>query len=67
MAKLTTENRNALAERVFALPGRRFPIPDKVHARVAKSYAAKGFNAGTLTASQKAKVDRKANAKLGKG
>ena len=67
MAKLTSSSRNALANRVFGLPEqRKYPMPDKVHARVAKSYASKEFHAGKLSASQKARIDRKANAKLGK-
>jgi len=68
MSKLTAQSRNALADRVFALPSqRKYPIPDKNHARVAKSYASKEFNAGKLSASQKSQIDRKANQKLGKG
>jgi hypothetical protein len=32
--KLTTEDRNKLSKKVFALPGKRkYPIPDKAHAR----------------------------------
>jgi hypothetical protein len=31
MAKLTTEKRNALPSNSFALPGRRYPIPDESH------------------------------------
>ena len=67
MAVLKTKSRNALADRVFGLPGqRKYPMPDKVHARVAKSYASKELHAGKLSASQKAQIDRKANRKLGK-
>lgn len=33
MAKLTSEARNALPTSTFALPGRRYPIEDKSHAR----------------------------------
>jgi len=32
MAKLTTKERNSLPSSTFALPGRRYPIPDKNHA-----------------------------------
>lgn len=67
MAELRASSRNALASRAFGLPGqRKYPINDKIHARVAKSYASKEFHAGKLSASQKAQIDRKANAKLGK-
>ena len=31
--KLTTKARNALAAKSFALPGRRYPIEDRSHAR----------------------------------
>lgn len=33
MAKLTTSARKSLPSSVFALPGRRYPIEDKSHAR----------------------------------
>lgn len=33
MSELTIEQRNKLPERDFALPGRRYPIPDIIHAR----------------------------------
>jgi hypothetical protein len=33
MTKLTTESRDALPERSFALSGRRYPIEDIAHAR----------------------------------
>lgn len=35
MAKLTTEERNALPDSDFALPGRRYPLPNEDHARAA--------------------------------
>lgn len=33
MAKLTTEDRNKLPDSDFALPGGRYPIPDRSHAQ----------------------------------
>lgn len=36
-------------------------MPDKNHARVAKSYASKEVGAGNLSPSGKAKIDAKAN------
>lgn len=33
MAKLTSQERNSLDSSEFALPGRRYPIEDKSHAR----------------------------------
>ena len=67
MAKLKAAARNALASRVFGLPeSRKFPVNDKAHARNAKARASQQYNAGRLSSSQKAQIDRKANAKLGK-
>lgn len=50
----------------FALPGGRYPVEDKAHARDAKARASQALNAGHLSAADKAKVDRKADAVLGK-
>lgn len=65
MSKLTAAQRHALPASTFALPGGRFPIPDRSHAIDAKARASEGYNKGTLSAAQKATVDRKADAKLG--
>jgi hypothetical protein len=65
MAKLTTADRNAMPWGQFALPGGRYPIPDASHAANAKARASQQYNAGNLSAAQKAVVDRKADAKLG--
>ena len=66
MAKLTTDARNKLPKSDFALPGGRYPIEDKAHARDAKARAAQSRNAGRLSAAEKAKVDKKADAVLAK-
>ncbi len=66
MAKLTTKARNKLPASKFALPGDRYPIEDKAHARDAKARASQQVKKGNLTASEKATVDRKADAVLGK-
>lgn len=66
MAKLKKSTRNALADSTFALPGRRFPIPDANHARAALSGASRALGVGNITAAQAAKVRAKAKAKLGK-
>jgi hypothetical protein len=50
--------------KVFALPGGRFPINDKVHARNALARVAQGLKRGTLTAAEAATVRRKANRML---
>lgn len=39
MSKLTTERRDEIPGKEFALPGRRFPIHDESHARAALSMA----------------------------
>ncbi len=57
MAKLKAAERNKLSASVFGMPKeRKYPMPDKVHARVAKSYASKEVKAGTLSASSAAKI-----------
>ncbi len=66
MATLTTARRKNLPSSDFALPGRRYPVEDKAHARDAKARASQALNAGRLTATEKAKVDRKADAVLQK-
>jgi hypothetical protein len=66
VAKLTTAARKKLPESDFALPGRRYPVEDKAHARDAKARASQAVHSGHLSATEKAKVDRKADAVLGK-
>ena len=65
MAKLTTQSRNALPKSDFALPGGKYPVEDKAHARDAKARASQQANNGKLSTADKAKVDRKADAVLG--
>jgi hypothetical protein len=55
-----------LPKSAFALPGGRYPVEDKAHARDAKARAAQGYKAGHLSATEKAKVDKKADAVLAK-
>jgi hypothetical protein len=61
MAKLTSKARKALPKSDFALPGGRFPIPDKIHAANAKARATQGVEKGTLSPKQAATVRAKAN------
>ena len=49
MSKLTTAERNALPDSAFALPGRRYPIPDATHARDALARASEMLHRGNLT------------------
>lgn len=67
MAKITTTQRKKLPTSTFALPKKRaFPMPDKSHAADAIRMAAYSEKKGNITPMQKAMIDRKANAKLGK-
>jgi hypothetical protein len=67
MADLSTERRDNLPKSDFGLPGeRKYPMPDKNHARNAKARASQQFNKGNLSESQKSKIDALANALLKK-
>jgi len=59
MAKLTYRQRKRLSGKAFALKGRRYPIPDKAHARNALARVAQHG-----TAAEKAQVRRKVHAKF---
>ena len=62
MAKLKAATRSALPASKFGLPGKRaFPVNDRSHAANAKARATQGVEAGTLSASQAAKIRSKAN------
>lgn len=66
MAKLHAAERNKLPKSEFGMPKeRKYPMPDKNHARVAKSYASKEEHAGVISESTKEKIDRKADSVLG--
>jgi hypothetical protein len=54
MAKLTTSTRKKIPTDKFALPGRRYPVEDKAHARNALSRVSLDG-----TPAEKAKVRRK--------
>lgn len=67
MAKLKAKTRNKLKDSTFGLPGeRKYPMPDKNHAMVAKGRATQMVNKGKLSSASKAKIDAKANKVLGK-
>ena len=66
MGKLNAAARDALPSSEFGLPSKRgFPMPDKSHAANAKARASQAVNAGRMSASTEAKIDAKANRKLG--
>jgi hypothetical protein len=61
MAELTTKARKSLPDGKFALPGGKYPIEDKAHARNAKARASQQEKAGHLSTADKKKVDAKAD------
>ena len=67
MAELTTKKRDAEPKSDFGLPEeRKYPMPDKSHARNAKARAAQQEKKGNLTAAEEKKIDRKADRILDK-
>jgi hypothetical protein len=62
MADLSTKKRNSLSKSQFGLPEeRKYPMPDKAHARNAKARAAQQEEKGNLTPAEERKIDRKAD------
>jgi len=62
MAELSTRKRNTERKSEFGLPEeRKYPMPDKAHARNAKARASQQKKKGNLTAAEKKKIDRKAD------
>lgn len=67
MATLTTKKRNKLPKSDFGLPGeKKYPMPDKAHAKNAKARASQMVKKGKLSESAKKTIDAKANKVLGK-
>ena len=67
MSELKAKKRKKLPKEKFGLPGeRKYPMPDKSHARNAKARASEMEHKGKLSASSKAKIDAKADRVLGK-
>lgn len=67
MGELSTKRRNNEPKSDFGLPEeRKYPMPDKAHARNAKARASQQKKAGNLTASEKTRIDRKADRILDK-
>lgn len=62
MSELDTKKRDSLSKSQFGLPEeRKYPMPDKSHARNAKARAAQQEEKGNLTAAEERKIDRKAD------
>jgi len=67
MAELTEKKRDSLKKSQFGLPEeKKYPMPDKSHARNAKARASQQAKKGTITAAEKAKINRKADRILDK-
>lgn len=65
MARLKAATRNRLPASTFGLPkSRDYPMPDKKHARLAKSGASRALRVGNITAGEKGEIDAKADRKL---
>jgi len=67
VAELSTKKRNAESKSEFGLPEeRKYPMPDKSHARNAKARASQQEKKGNLSEADKNKIDRKADRVLDK-
>jgi hypothetical protein len=67
MPKLTTAKKKAEPKSEFGLPEpRKYPMPDAAHARNAKARASQEEHAGNLSATEKKKIDSKADKVLKK-
>jgi hypothetical protein len=67
MPELDQKDRDKLKDSQYGLPDeRKYPMPDKAHARNAKARASQQQNEGNLSKSDEAKIDRKADKVLGK-
>ena len=66
MAKLSSKERKSIPKSEFGLPGKRkFPMPDKPHARVAEGRATQMENRGKLSAASAERIRAKAKRLLG--
>lgn len=62
MVKLTSKARRKLPKYDFGLPAeKKYPMPDKSHAANAKARASQQEEKGNLSASDKKKIDAKAD------
>ncbi len=67
MPELSEKKRDSLPSSKFGLPDeRKYPMPDKSHARNAKARASQQEEKGHITAAEKGKIDRKADRILDK-
>lgn len=61
---LTASKRKGMPSSDFAMGGKRFPISDPTHARLAIGGATRAEHAGNISASTAEKIKAKARAKL---
>jgi len=62
MATLSEKKRDSLKSSQFGLPDeKKYPMPDKSHARNAKARASQQEDKGNLSAADKRKIDTKAD------
>ncbi len=62
MPTLNDKQRDRLKESQFGLPEeRKYPMPDKAHARNAKARASQQENRGAITKAEERRIDRKAD------
>jgi hypothetical protein len=67
MANMSEKKRDSMKDSQFGLPDeRKYPMPDKAHARNAKARASQQENKGNLSKADEAKIDRKADKVLGR-
>ena len=65
MAKLTAAKRKKIPKKEFGEPkSRKYPMPDRRHAAIAKSYARQELEAGKLSQGEFDKIEAMANKKL---
>jgi hypothetical protein len=67
MANLTAGKRKSMPASQFAASGKRFPINDPTHARLAISGATRSERAGNISPSTAASIKAQARAKLRRG
>ena len=67
MGELNEAKRDKIPSSKFGLPDeRKYPMPDKAHARNAKARASQQEAKGNLTKAEERKIDRKADKILGR-
>lgn len=66
MSKLTAAKRKKIPKSEYGMPGeKKYPMPDKSHAKNAKARASEMEHKGKISKSTEEKIDRKANKVLG--